>query len=170
MDPIIDIIKGIHPGIFLDRELKKRKMTKSRFALSIDEYPQSLVAITKGKRRMNPGLALKIENALNFEEGFFMILQVYYDMARIKKEKYRDYHPDLTKINPTLFWDTKIENIDWVKNKRSVIRRVFERGNEQEKAEIFRFYGKDTINEALNFYNDIKPSVRDKANKFLSEV
>ncbi|GAB6008799.1 helix-turn-helix transcriptional regulator [Dysgonomonas reticulitermitis] len=170
MNPIIDLIKGIHPGIYLDRELKKRKMAKSRFALSIDEYPQTLVAITKGKRRMNPELALKIEQALNIEEGFFMILQVYHDIALLKKKKCKDYHPDLTKINPTLFWDTRIENIDWVKNKRSVIRRIFERGNEQEKAEIFRFYGKDTINEALSFYTDIKPSVRDKANKFLSKV
>lgn len=52
---------------------------------------------------MNPELALKIEHALGIEEGFFMILQVYYDIEQIKKEQNKDYHPNLIKINPTSF-------------------------------------------------------------------
>lgn len=46
---------------------------------------------------MNPELALKIEHILGLEEGFFMILQVYYDIEQIKKDQNKDYHPDLTK-------------------------------------------------------------------------
>ena len=42
IDSNIAIIKGIHPGFILERELKERKLTKRRFAISINEYPQLL--------------------------------------------------------------------------------------------------------------------------------
>jgi hypothetical protein len=48
-----------------------------------------------------------------------------------------------------LFWDTEPEKINWVLQKQAVINRVFERGNEQEKKEILRFYGQDDVNKAL---------------------
>lgn len=38
--------KGIHPGIVLDRELKKRAIRQRPFALSLKEHPQSFNAIT----------------------------------------------------------------------------------------------------------------------------
>ncbi len=58
--------------------------------------------------------------------------------------------PDLSKLRKVLFWDTNIEKIDWDKYKRAVINRVFERGNESEKNEIIRFYGKETVDSLLN--------------------
>jgi len=70
----LSIIKGIHPGFILDRELKERHLRKGPFAISLQEFPQTLVSITKGKRRMNTNLALRIENALEIEEGYFMTL------------------------------------------------------------------------------------------------
>ncbi|MCD4769149.1 MAG: plasmid maintenance system antidote protein [Bacteroidales bacterium] len=136
----LSIIKGIHPGLILDRELKQRHLRKGPFAISLKEYPQTLVSITKGKRRMNTNLALKIENALEIEEGYFMILQVYFDIAKIKRRQHR-LHPDFTKLRRILFWDTKMEDIDWEKQKNAIIKRVFERGNEIEKKEIILFYG-----------------------------
>ena len=41
-------------------------------------------------------------------------------------------------------------NIDWEKQKKAVIKRVFERGNEIEKGEIIRFYGREDVNSVLN--------------------
>jgi hypothetical protein len=35
------------------------------------------------------------------------------------------------------------------KHKRSIIKRVFERGNEEEKNEIKIFYGEELINSVL---------------------
>lgn len=145
----LNIIKGIHPGIILERELKQRKLAKGRFALSLQEYPQTVVAITKAKRKMNLSLALKIEQALNMEEGYLMLLQLYYDIEE-EKRKQNTEHPDLLKLRPVLFWDTKMEKIDWKKQKKSVIKRVFERGNEIEKKEITRFYGKEMVNEIIS--------------------
>lgn len=148
MAPDIQIIKGIHPGIIIERELKKRAIPKGRFALSIKEFPQTLGAIIKGKRRMNPALSLKIEKALGFEEGYFMVLQAYYDIKE-EKRKYRTT-PDLSKLRSIIFWETDIDSIDWQEYKDAVIRRVFERGNSMEKAEITRFYSAEEIEKVLN--------------------
>jgi plasmid maintenance system antidote protein VapI len=144
----LEIIKGIHPGFMLERELKKRNLRKGPFALSLQEFPQTLVSITKGKRRMNVSLALKIENALGLEEGFLMTLQVFYDIEQ-EKRKLNTRHPDLSKLRRVLFWDTKMENINWEKHKRFVIERVFERGNEREIEEITSFYGNEVIKTIL---------------------
>lgn len=148
MAQALNIIRGIHPGFVLERELKQRNLGKSRFAISLQEFPQTLVSITKGKRKMNTALALKIEQALGLEEGYFMILQVYYDIEE-EKRKQNTEHPDLTKLRPVLFWDTQMEKINWEKQKKAVIKRVFERGNEIEKEEIIRFYGKEVVNELI---------------------
>lgn len=56
-------------------------------------------------------------------------------------------HPISLKLRPGLFWDTKIDQIDWVGQRRAVIERVIERGSEEEKAEIKRFYGDKVFNK-----------------------
>ena len=144
----LSIIKGIHPGLILERELKQRHLHKGPFAISLQEFPQTLVSITKGKRRMNINIALKIEKALGIEEGYFMILQVYHDIEEATKSQKKE-HPDFAKLRRVLFWDTKMENIDWEKQKNTVIKRVFERGNETEKFEMIRFYGQENVDNIL---------------------
>lgn len=140
--------KGIHPGVILDRELKKRSIKQRPFALAIDEHPQTFNAITKGKRGINTSLALRIERELGLEEGTLVILQAYYDIQKVK-EKEGKRTPDLSILNEALFWDTDINKIDWKRQYRAVIQRVFERGNEYEKDEITRFYGVEKIKLAL---------------------
>jgi len=144
----LEIIKGIHPGFILERELKIRKLRKGPFALSLQVFPQTLVSITKGKRKMNTKLALKIETALELEEGYLMMLQLFYDIGK-EKRKQKTTLPDFTKLRKVLFWDTNMEAIDWIKQKNAVIKRVFERGNDSEKAEITHFYGEATIKKVL---------------------
>ncbi|MBL7114092.1 MAG: plasmid maintenance system antidote protein [Bacteroidales bacterium] len=148
----LSILKGIHPGFFLEHELKKRNLKKGTFSLSIQEYPQTIGAVTKGRRKMNTALALKIEHELELEEGSLMVLQVYYDIEQQKKQQ-KTMHPALSKLRPALFWDTDIRSIDWDRQKRAVIQRVFERGNETEKYEITRFYGLETIKTILETPN-----------------
>lgn len=148
MNPEITILKGIHPGIVLEKKLKERKLKKGRFALSINEYPQTLTAITKCKRDMNLYLALKIEKALGLEEGYFMLLQLYHDIKKAKSTRVHS-KPDLSKFRKALFWDTDVDNLDWERQYKSIIQRIIERGNEQEKAEITNFYGHSKINEVL---------------------
>jgi plasmid maintenance system antidote protein VapI len=147
MNKEIALLKGIHPGIVLEKKLKERKLSKGPFALSIQEYPQILGAITKGKRGMNTPLAMKIERALDLEEGFLMTLQVFYEINQEKLKQHGNMHPDFSMLRPGLFWDTDIKKIDWHRQRKSIIQRILERGNDQEKAEIRRFYGDSVVNE-----------------------
>lgn len=140
MDSRIKHIKGIHPGLFLDRELKKRGIAKRPFALSIGEYSQTLSAVTLGKRSMNTSLALRIEKTLGLEEGTLMIPQVFHEIKKEKKKFTKHIKPDLSKLRTGLFWDTKLEDIDWVEHKQYVVNRVMERGTEEEKVLIQDFY------------------------------
>lgn len=116
-------------------------MRKRSFALSIDEYPQTISAITKGKRGINTPLALKIEHALGLEEGYFMTLQVFYDIKEEKRKQQKNIPPNFSLIRRGLFWDTNINKIDWYAKRRAIIERILERGNDQEKEEIKKFYG-----------------------------
>jgi plasmid maintenance system antidote protein VapI len=154
MQEEISILKGIHPGIILARKLKERNLAKGPFALSINEYPQTLGAITKGKRSMNTALALKIERALGLEEGYLMMLQVFYEIKEEKRRQHENFRPDLSRIRPGLFWDTNITRVDWQAQRRAVIERILERGNDEEKVEIKRFYGESIVAEIADKIKD----------------
>lgn len=167
MVPEISLIKGLHPGFILDRELKKRKIKKKHFAGTIREFPQTLGAITKGKRRLNPLLSIQIGKAFGIEENYFMILQALYDIEQEKKKQSEGIHPDFSKIRPALFWDTDLKKIDWLKYKNSVIKRVFERGNEQEIMEIIRFYGRECVSSVMHQAKDLLLAAGKNTEKYL---
>lgn len=78
-----------------------------------------------------------------------MILQVYHDIEEEKNHLEQLNKPELSKIRTALFWDTDINKIKWESQKKSVIKRIFERGNKTEKEEITRFYGKKTVDRIL---------------------
>lgn len=148
--------KGIHPGLVLERELKKRGIKLRPFALLVNEYPQTFNAITKGKRRINTALALKIERELGLDEGDIVVLQAYHDIEKLKNPAEAP-SPDLSVLNKALFWDTRLEMIDWKRQYKSVIKRVFERGDETAKAEITRFYGAGKVKKVLEESDKQKP-------------
>ena len=148
MNILIDKYKGIHPGIILERLLGRRGIAQRPFALSIDEHPQTINAISKGKRKLNTPLALKIEKKLNLEEGTLALLQTYFEIKE-EKNKVEQKTPNLNLLRMALFWDTDISKIDWQNQSIAVIKRVFERGNDIEKKEIKRFYTNEKIKEAL---------------------
>lgn len=148
MSSIIEKYKGIHPGIILERLLDQRGISQRPFAISIGEYPQTINAITKGRRKLNTPLALKIEEKLDLEEGSLALLQTYFDIKE-EKNKLKQNTPDLNLLRTSLFWDTDISKIDWQEQSAAVIKRVFERGNDIEKEKIKRFYTSAKIKSAL---------------------
>ncbi len=149
----LDKIKGIHPGLILERLLKNALINQRQFAISVGEHPQTLSAIIKGKRRMNIELSLKIEEKLNLDEGYLMSLQVFYDIKQSKIDV--NYKPDLSVMRPVTFWDTTIDKIDWKQMKIGVIKRVFSRGTDLEKKEIYRFYGKKEVERVKKIKHQI---------------
>jgi plasmid maintenance system antidote protein VapI len=149
MEPTIEKYKGIHPGMVLERELKKRKLKKGPFALSLQEYPQTLNDITKGRRGFTPALSLKVDKALGMEEGTMLLLQTWYEIKKEQQKGNLAVHPDLSVLRKALFWDTDINKIDWQQQYKAVIERVFERGNEAEKKEIISFYGEEKVKAVI---------------------
>lgn len=137
----IDILKGIHPGKIIGRDLKKRNLSQRSFAASIGEHSQTLNAVITGRRNLTVEMALKIEQAFGYEEGFLLLLQTYYEIAEYKNGQKSLAISGTPAIRRSLFWDTDFDTLDWGRYRKSVIARVLERGNDAEKAEIARFYG-----------------------------
>jgi len=98
------------------------------------------------------------------EEGTLVILQAYYDIQKIKEKEIKST-PDLHILSKSLFWDTDIQHIDWERQYRAVIQRVFERGNENDKNEIIRFYGAEKLKQALQESNIRSPYTIYRSNK-----
>ncbi len=164
----LEILKGIHPGVFLSRELARKDLHSAELAKRVSVHRQNLNAIIKGRRSMNLPLSLRIEKELGLQEGFLMTLQLYFDIEQEKRRLSVLLKPDLSKFRKALFWDIEFSNIDWMKNRSFVIQRVFERGNEEEISETIRFYGKDEILGCLYFGDDrYSVSLKDNAAKYL---
>ena len=149
MEKRLEKYKGIHPGFILNRELQKRAVKPSHFALLLGTHRQIISALIKGKRGFSISLSLKVDKALDVEEGSFALLQTFYDIEQVKKQG-ETSKPDLKCLRKVLFWDTDINKINWQKQYRAVIRRVFERGNQKEQNEIKRFYGAEKVKEVLS--------------------
>src|SRR5690606_5157012 len=99
----LERFRGIHPGLILERELKKRAIKPSPFALLLDTHKQIFNAIIKGKRGISVPLALKVDKALGLEEGTFALLQTYYDIDQAK-ERLEQPKPNLKRLRKVLFW------------------------------------------------------------------
>jgi hypothetical protein len=52
-------------------------------------------------------------------------------------------------LSPHLFWDTKLESLDFQKNKRLIVDRVLHRGTLEEWNFVKNYYGKDELIKIL---------------------
>ena len=149
----IENLKGMHPGALIKHELNRKKISQRKFAASIDEHWQILNAVINEKRGISLATALKVEKEFGYDEGFLMILQVYYDIEKRKQKQIRSTLKGVPAIRRIIFWDTDFDSIDWAASKESIISRVLERGTEEEIAEIARYYGMNI--ESLGKYSTI---------------
>ena len=136
----INKYKGIHPGKIISRELKRLGISQREFAKQIGEHSQSLNAVITGRRALTTELSVKIDRALGFEEGFLLALQAYYSAIEYKNKMASESIIGTPYIRRILFWDTNFDKLDWGRYRDAVIQRVLERGSEEEKDEIARFY------------------------------
>lgn len=128
----IDMYKGIRPGKIVGLELQERNLSQRAFAAAIDEHKQTLNAVITGRRKLTVEMALKIEKALGYDEGFLLTLQAYYEIAEYKNRKANESVRGAPAIRRMLFWDTDFDKIDWGRSKESILERVMERGDENE--------------------------------------
>ena len=113
----IDILQGLRPGVLLAQDIRERGITKTGLSKKNGIRYSRICDIISGKCKMALEQSLKLERELDYDKGFLMTLQLHYD---IKISRQSQPTPDLSKLSPPLFWDTKIENIDWQWNKRAV--------------------------------------------------
>jgi addiction module HigA family antidote len=159
-------VKGIHPGAVLKRELKKLSLKSIELAKSINEYPQTINAITKERRGINPKLSIKLGEYFSVEKDYFMLLQASYEVENSN----RDLKPNplIGKIRKSIFWDTDFNKIDIIKHKRFIIQRILERGSKIEIQELIRLYNITTIKEELkNINNSFNPNFNRNVSAFI---
>lgn len=140
MDSRIHILKGIHPGKLIGRDLKKQGITQRTLAERAGIAYQTINAIIAGRRNLTTEQALKIGPILGYEEAFLLIIQSYHDIKQYRERELELHYPHAPHIRRILFWDTDFDKINWGKHKHAVIKRVLERGNHEEIDEIKRFY------------------------------
>jgi len=161
---------GIHPGAVLKRELKNRGIKPTDLASEVREHKQTISAILNERRGINANLSVKLAEYFQIDPSFYMQLQAAYEVKQIlKRQQLANQTPNLSIIRKVLFWDTNFDKIDWIAKKTAVIKRVFERGNEEEIQEIIRFYGKEIVEKTIrNYQNDFLPMYQSNVMKFLS--
>ncbi|MGE9313178.1 HigA family addiction module antitoxin [Niabella sp. CJ426] len=168
MLPAISKIKGIHPGAILKRELQIRNMPAVELAQHIDEHKQTISAILNERRGITPTLSIKLSREFNVDKDYFMLLQASYEVERAEAIS-ANPKPDLASFRKVLFWDTHIHKINWHKSKRSIIKRILERGNEKEIWAMINFYGKEIVKkEVLSMKESFLPSYKDNVSKYLN--
>lgn len=133
--------KGIAPGKIIANRLAKEGYTQRKLAEMTGEHYQTLNAIISGKRWLPLELSLKLDRAFGFEEGFFAIIQTYYQIALSKHVKIQQKTPP--SIRKTVFWDVDYDKLDWYKDKEYILARVRERGNKEELQQVKAFYDND---------------------------
>lgn len=105
-------------------------------AKSINEYPQTINAITKERREINPKLSIQLGEYFNIDKDYFMLLQASYEVENALKDV--KPNPLLGKIRKSLFWVTDFSKIDIIKHKRYVIQRILERRKKTEIQELIK--------------------------------
>lgn len=147
-------MQSVPAGKILEAILKKKNITQKELAVMLNEYPQRIHNLIKGNRKFKIKTSFAIEKILGIDiDGFFLKLQTNHEVYNYITELELQTHPDLSLLSKALFWDTRIEKINWLRNKAWVIKRTFEYGNEREIVEIVRFYGKETIRQILPQFN-----------------
>lgn len=124
----------------IERELKKQNISLNTLAKGTDSPFQKIKAIIAGEYNPTTEEFSKIENILKLENGFLAVLQYYYDIGQAEDQRLASLYPIPPRIRKFLFWDVDFEKINWGKYKRTVIKRVLEKGSKEEIMEIKRYY------------------------------
>ena len=138
-------------GAVLKYILQKEKISQKEIAERSYIYPQRINDLINGRRKFTPETSIALEKALGIDAlGYFCTIQTNFDVYSYQNEQELKITPDLSKFKQSLFWDTKMETVNWIRNYKWIIQRAFEYGNEEEIKETVRFYGREKVKEILN--------------------
>jgi len=148
-------LSSIPCGAILNRIMTKEGISQSQLAERSGIVRQRICDYLANRRRITVEASLCLEKALRISiEGFFYRIQANHDIYTCMQKLAIKNRPNLEHFRKAVFWDTDIEKLDWDKNRKWIIRRVFEYGGEEEIFETIRFYGKENIKEVLSEITD----------------
>lgn len=142
-------------GAVIGRIMSKEHLTQRELANRAGIPYQRINDFIANRRKISPEVSLKLEKALNIDNKcFFYQIQTNHEIFTAIMQLSEKHHPNLSKFRKALFWDTDFNNIDWNKNSKWVIKRVFEYGNDKEIKETIKFYGRDSVTNTLLLIHD----------------
>ena len=108
------------------------------------------------------GLKLRPNQEIVLTEARARSKNIIRRCLRLSRNKYIKPAKDQQKPNlkDRLFWDWKLDEINWRRAARLVIERVLVRGNDEEYEEIIRYYGRDRILHVLTKERCFLPNYR----------
>lgn len=133
-------MKGTHPGKVIGYDMKKNHISQPALAAGIGVTKQMINAVISGRRDLSVELALKIEREMGYDEGFLSHLQTLFDIEKVKRELSAAHYKTAPDIRRNLLWDYDFDTLDWGRYKKAVIHRVLEKGTDDDRREIARFY------------------------------
>lgn len=80
------IVKPIHPGRILKREIEARKLTANKLALSLRVPSGRITQILNEKRGISPETALRLSRYFGNSARFWMNLQTMYELALAERD------------------------------------------------------------------------------------
>lgn len=145
--------ESLPAGAVLRRILKKENVSQKELSDRTGIITQRINDLVNGKRRFSLETSSLIAKSLSLPDvGFFYRLQSNHDIYVFESQS---RHPiNLLQFRKALFWDVKVETLDWDKHKHWIIQRVFEYGNDNEVIAVIEHYGKQAIREALETITD----------------
>ena len=81
----LEPLETTHPGVVLKEELESRNLLQKRFSEQTGIPYTALNEVLHCKRAITPEYALLIEAALGIESGFWLKMQMEYDLITAKR-------------------------------------------------------------------------------------
>lgn len=163
-------MEGVAPSQILSRLIAIDGSLRKDIARKAGIPAQRLSDLISGTRRFTARYSLGLEKALNIGiKGFFLLLQAKNDIYVEERNAAHRNAPDITKFLKSTFWDVDMQSLDWHRDKKSIINRVFEYGSDNEVMEIISYYGKESVISMLENgkYARVKEVVLDRIRRFL---
>ncbi len=90
-------LQNPHPGeILLEEFLKPMHLSQNALARAVHVAPRRINEIVLGKRDVTADTDLRLARYFGMSEGFFLGLQIYFDLM----QRRREIETDLSKIEP----------------------------------------------------------------------
>lgn len=134
---------NIPAGAILDRIRQKRSLSQRKLAESAGLSPQSVNNYIHNRRKISPQVSTKLSKALNLsDKNYFTIAQQNHLDFTKNLGRRSAATPDLSKLRPAVFWDTRFDRIDRNNNRQWIFQRVFEYDNDTKMKKTYCFMTK----------------------------